>query len=112
MKGEQATMNKREMNNNNNNNNNNNITLQFTLFDTTGKYKPISTLVKVESIKWFREHYEEVKQKALQQICNQRRLTGKELAKFGYTKLKIRNYDLYLLKRNNKKKIDKKEEKE
>ena len=72
------------------------ITLQFTLFDITGKYKPISTLVKVESIKWFREHQEEVKTKAIQQICNQRRISGKELAKMGFKKLKIRNYDLYL----------------
>lgn len=81
---------------------NNFITLQFTLFDSTGKYKPISTLVKVESIKWFKEHQEEVKTKAIQQICNQRRLTGKELAKLGYTRLKIRNYDLYLATKKSK----------
>lgn len=72
------------------------ITLQFTLFDTTGRYKPLSTLIKVKSVKWFKEHKEEIKQQAIQQICNQKRLTGKELAKLGYTKLKIRNYDLYL----------------
>ena len=78
---------------------NNFITLQFTLFDINGKYKPISTLVKVESIKWFKEHLQEVKIKAIQQICNQRRLSGKELAKLGYTKLKIRNYDLVLKSR-------------
>lgn len=72
------------------------ITLQFTLFDTSGRYKPLSTLIKVESIKWFREHEEQIKQQAIQQICNQRRLTGKELTKLGYTKLKIRNYSLYL----------------
>lgn len=72
------------------------IILQFTLFDVTGKYKPISTLVKVESIKYFKEHKQELKIKAIQQICNQRRLTGKELARLGYTKLKVRNYTLYL----------------
>lgn len=79
------------------------VTLQFTLFDINGKYKPISTLVKVESIKWFKEHQEEVKIKAIQQICNQRRLTGKELAKLGYTRLKVRNYTLYLKSRGLKK---------
>jgi hypothetical protein len=101
--------NKREIDkiNNKENNDNNFITLQFTLFDVTGKYKPISTLVKVESMKWFREHYEEVKQNALQKICNQRRISGRELAKLGYSKLKIRNYDLWIA-RNNKKGIDKK----
>lgn len=78
------------------------ITLQFTLFDVTGKYKPISTLMKVESIKYFREHEQELKTKAIQQICNQRRLTGKELARLGYTKLKVRNYTLYLKTRERK----------
>lgn len=82
------------------------ITLQVTLFDITGRYKPISTLVKVESLKWFKEHQEEIKTKAIQQICNQKRLSGKELARLGYTKLKIRNYDLYLLSKE-KKRIDK-----
>lgn len=80
------------------------ITLQFTLFDVTGKYKPISTLVKVESIKYFREHEQELKTKAIQQICNQRRLTGKELARLGYTKLKVRNYTLYLKTKERKRK--------
>lgn len=79
------------------------VTLQFTLFDINGKYKPISTLVKVESIKWFKEHQEEIKTKAIQQICNQRRLSGKELAKLGYTRLKVRNYTLYLKSRGLKK---------
>lgn len=99
-------MNTTHNNKDNNNNNNKLITLQITLFDATGKYKPISTLVKVESIKWFKEHQEEVKTKAIQQICNQKRLSGKELARLGYTKLKIRNYDLYLLSKE-KKRIDK-----
>ena len=79
------------------------VTLQFTLFDINGRYKPISTLVKVKSIKWFKEHQEEVKTKAIQQICNQRRLSGKELAKLGYTRLKVRNYTLYLKSRGLKK---------
>lgn len=83
------------------------VTLQFTLFDTTGKYRPISTLVKVESIKWFREHEQETKIKAIQQICNQRRLSGKELAKLGYTKLKVRNYDLFLKSKNRRKEEEK-----
>lgn len=81
------------------NKDNNFITLQFTLFDINGKYKPISTLVKVESVRWFREHEQEIKTKAIQQICNQRRLSGKELAKLGYVRLKVRNYNLFLKSR-------------
>lgn len=95
---------------NNKDKDNNFVTLQFTLFDINGKYKPISTLVKVESVRWFREHEQEVKTKAIQQICNQRRLSGKELAKLGYTRLKVRNYDLFLRSKN-KRKEDKEGEK-
>lgn len=85
------------------------ITLQFTLFDVSGRYKPISTLVKVQSLKWFKEHEDQIKTQAIQQICNQRRLTGKELAKLGYTKLKIRNYTLYLKSKERRKEEKRKE---
>ena len=51
---------------------NNNIVIQITLFDVTGKYKPISTLIEVESIDYYKEHSKEVKQKAIQKICNKR----------------------------------------
>lgn len=86
------------------------ITLQFTLFDTTGHYKPLSTLVKVESLTWFKEHREEIKTKAIQQICNQRHLTGKELAKLGYSKLKVRNYTLYQKTKNRRNSAKEREE--
>lgn len=72
-----------------------NIIIQITLFDVTGKYKPISTLIEVESIDYYKEHSKEVKQKAIQKICNQRYLSGKELVKLGYTKIKVRNYTLW-----------------
>ncbi len=72
-----------------------NIIIQVTLFDVTGKYKPISTLIEVESIDYYKEHSKEVKQKAIQKICNQRYLSGKELVKLGYTKIKVRNYTLW-----------------
>lgn len=72
-----------------------NIIIQITLFDVTGKYKPISTLIEVESIDYYKEHSKEVKQKAIQKICNQRLLSGKELVKLGYTKIKVRNYTLW-----------------
>ena len=73
----------------------NTITLQVTLFDVTGKYKPISTLIEVESVEYYKEHSKEVKQKAIQKICNQRYLSGKELVKLGYKKIKVRNYTLW-----------------
>ena len=81
-----------------------NIIIQITLFDVTGKYKPISTLIEVESIDYYKEHSKEVKQKAIQKICNQRLLSGKELVKLGYTKIKVRNYTLWKQIQEGKKK--------
>lgn len=74
---------------------NKNIIIQVTLFDETGKYKPISTLIEVESIEYYKAHRKECKEQAFQKICNQRLLTGKELIKLGYTKVKVRNYTLW-----------------
>lgn len=74
---------------------NNNIIIQITLFDVTNKYKPISTLIEVESIEYYRLHKEECKRRAYQKICDQRGLTGKELVKMGYRKTAVRNYTLY-----------------
>ena len=79
----------------NNKRDNNNIIIQITLFDKQGKYKPISTLVNVESIEWFRENKEKVKREGLQKICNQKMLSGKELMGLGYTRVKMRNYSLW-----------------
>ena len=71
------------------------ILIQITLFDVNKKYKPISTLVKVPNLEYYKEHSKEVKEKGYQQICNQRYLTGKELLNLGYKKVKIRNYTLW-----------------
>ena len=87
--------NKKKKDNNNNNNNNNNIVIQITLFSTTGKYKPVSTLLEVESVAWYKEHARECKERAIRKICLQRNWTGKDLTNFGYTSLKVRNYTLW-----------------
>ena len=78
-----------------NNNNNNNIIIQITLFSTTGKYKPISTLLEVESVAWYKEHAKECKEKAIRKICLQRDWTIRDLLYYGYTSLKVRNYTLW-----------------
>ena len=72
-----------------------NVIIQITLFDVTGKYKPVSTLIEVESVAWYKEHEKECRQKAIQKICLQRNWTGKELLKLGYKKIKVRNYSLW-----------------
>ena len=71
------------------------IIIQITLFDVNNKYKPISTLIEVESVQWFREHEKECKLKAIKKICLKRGWTGKQLLDYGYKKIKARNYTLW-----------------
>ena len=71
-----------------------NIVLQITLFDENGKYKPISTLIKVKSVKEYKENSVEYKRQAVQKICNQKYLSGKELLSMGYKIIKVRNWTL------------------
>lgn len=77
-----------------NNSNSNYITLQITLFNTEGKYKPVSTLITIESIKYYKEHKKEINNQAIVKICQKRNWTAADLLKYGYTALKVRNYDL------------------
>lgn len=93
-----------------NNNNNNTITLQVTLFDKNNKYKPMSTLINVESIEEYKKNSTKYKMQAVQKICNKRYLTGKELQDMGYSIIKVRNYTLLqkIKEQEKEKKIDKK----
>lgn len=69
------------------------IQLQFTLFCTSGKYKPMSTLLKVDRIEDYTANKAEMQKKAIQKICIQRNMTSKDLKKNDYTKIKVRIYD-------------------
>lgn len=93
-----------------NNNNNNTITLQITLFDKNNKYKPMSTLINVESIEEYKKNSTKYKMQAVQKICNKRYLTGKELQDMGYSIIKVRNYTLLqkIKEQEKEKKVDKK----
>lgn len=71
------------------------VTLQVTLFNSSNKYKPMSALVDVESLSEYKKNPTFYKMKAIQKICNQRYLTGKELQDLGYDTIKVRNYTLY-----------------
>lgn len=68
-------------------------TLQFTLFSATGNYKPMSTLLEVESVRYYNEHTKEVQEKAIKKICIKRNTTPQDLKRYGYTKIKVRVYD-------------------
>lgn len=68
------------------------IRLQVTLFDTNNKYKPISTIVNVESVEYYKQHQQQTRQKAIEKICAKRYTTPKQLAKDGYNQIKVRVY--------------------
>lgn len=67
--------------------------IQFTLFSKSGKYKPMSTLLEVESIEEYKTHNTEYKTKAIQKIANQRYMSKTDLKKYEYTIMKVRVYD-------------------
>lgn len=69
------------------------IQIQITLHAENGKYKPISTLVNVESVADFNKNQVEYIRKAKIRMCAQRYWDGKDLQKYTYTKLTARVYD-------------------
>ena len=69
------------------------IQIQITLHAENGKYKPISTLVNVESVADFNKNQVEYIRKAKIRMCVQRYWDGKDLQKYTYTKLSARVYD-------------------
>lgn len=81
--------------------------IQITLYDKQGRYKPVSTLYKVVSVEWFKEHREEVKVAGIIKICQQRGWTQRELAKYGYTTCKMRMYNPEQIKKEAKERYEK-----
>lgn len=81
--------------------------IQVTLFDKNGRYRPVSTIYKVESIEWFNAHREEAKVNAVIKICQQRGWTQKELEKYGYKTCKIRRYDPEQIKKEAQERYEK-----
>ena len=77
--------------------------MQITLFDKENKYKPISTLIEVDSIEEYNNNKIKYQKKAVQKIAAKRYLTITELKKQGYTQLKARAYTTEQLERDAKK---------
>lgn len=67
--------------------------LQFTLFTTTGHYKPVSTVLEVSSLEEYRANARQYKDKAIKKIAQQRLWDNKDLIRYGYTTMKVRVYD-------------------
>ena len=72
--------------------------IQITFFQKDNKYKPVSTLLEVESMEYYEQHKAETQTRALLNIAHNRKTTPQELLKQGYTKIKVREYDLEKIK--------------
>lgn len=80
------------------------IKMQLTIFDKEGHYKPISTIVEVESVDYYKANKSKIQSIAIQNICHNRCISFKELQKQGYTVIKAREYDKEKIAEANKKK--------
>ena len=89
---------------------------QVTLISTTGKYKPVSCIIKRDS----KEVLEigrtafigQIQKQGIIKICQKRLWNNSDLKKYGYTKVKVREYDKEKIAKENAEKYEKlKEEK-
>lgn len=83
------------------------ITIQCTLFSVTNKYRPISTLLEIESIKYYNTHKQEVQQRAIDKIVAQRKTERWCLKRDGYTRMKVRMYDKKKIEKEAKERYEK-----
>lgn len=79
----------------------NNKRVQVTLVSTTGQYKPVSTIIIVASAQDFRINKKKYVESAITKICQKRLWTQRDLKKYGYTTIKIREYDEEKIKAQN-----------
>jgi hypothetical protein len=66
------------------------IKYQVTAFDTTGKYRPVASIVTVAAPYQTKEEKMKIVQKGVEKICVKRYWGKADLKKYGYSKVKIR----------------------
>lgn len=76
--------------------------LQFTLFATNGKYRPISTIINVESMEDYKKNKSKYQKTAIENICHNRKTDWETLKKQTYTMVKTREYNVEQIKEQNK----------
>ncbi len=69
------------------------VSIQVTLFDVNGKYRPISTIVQAENLDAYTANKSKYHVRAIQKMCAQRCRTWASLKADGYQKMKARVYD-------------------
>ena len=70
------------------------IDLQVTFFHNENKYRPISTIIKVESLEEYKKDSRKQQIRALTNIAHYRKTTPKDLVKQGFTQVKVREYNI------------------
>ena len=89
---------------------------QVTLSSTSGKYKPVSCIVKRDSKEVLEKgrdvFIKELQQQGIIKICQKRLWNNSDLKRYGYTKVKIREYDKEKIAKENAERYERiKEEK-
>ena len=89
---------------------------QITLTSTSGKYKPVSCIVKRDSKEVLEKgrdvFIKELQQQGIIKICQKRLWNNSDLKRYGYTKVKVREYDKEKIAKENAERYEKiKEEK-
>ena len=89
---------------------------QVTLSSASGKYKPVSCIVKKDSKEVLEKgrdiFIKELQQQGIIKICQKRLWNNLDLKKYGYTKVKVREYDKEKIAKENAERYEKiKEEK-
>ena len=85
---------------------------QVTLFCNSGRYKPVSTIVKKKEAVDLASEKRKLVNEGAQKICYSKGWSGKDLQKYGYVSAKVRVYDKEKLDKEAKERYNKiKEEK-
>lgn len=88
---------------------------QVTLICTTGQYRPVSCIVKADTEEMLKEgntFMKAIQKKGIIKICQKRLWTSSDLKRYGYTQVKVRQYDKERIEQENKERYERiKEEK-
>ena len=78
------------------------MNLQVTLFATNGKYRPSSTVIRVENLKDYINNKAKYLKKAIENICHNRKTDWNTLKRQSYTQIKVREYNPEKIQEQNK----------
>lgn len=76
-------------------------TIQYTMYSTTGKYRPISTLIQVPSMEDYEANKSEWNKRAIKRILAKRYVGPAWLKENGYTTYRVREYDKKKIEQEN-----------